>query len=181
MKLTKLGKELSEQFEAYKDDDKRAVPVLAMIYNEKEKVFSNHFWNKSQNEGKSLDTHAEMLLLKELEMKKYNPTNIIITLSPCFECFCELYKSNRIKNIYFIFGKTWSFDPNENIIKKIIEDSKGKIKKITFPKGMSKKWFIGINKWGNEIVDHLNRVGENRKRGKLYYDEDNASIFLEPK
>ncbi len=178
MKLTKLGKELKANFEKYKNDKKRAVPVMAMAFNEKQGVFFGHRWNLPQ-QGKKNKNHAEMLLLEEINKRKRNvPFDIIVTLAPCFDCFVELYKNDKVKNIYFIFSKTWILDSNEKMVQKIIQDSKGKISIIKFPKSMSKKTIEGVNSWGNELTTHLNRTSRIKKRGKLIYKEKDKEIIL---
>ncbi|TCG12106.1 hypothetical protein [Mycoplasma todarodis] len=181
MKLTKLGKELNTQFEKYKKDDKRAVPVMAMAFNEKKGLFFGHCWNESQKNN-SKAKHAEILLLEEIDkIKKGAPFDIVVTLAPCFKCFMELYKNDKIKNIYFIFEKTWVLSKEEKVIKKIIEDSKGKISIIKFPKSISKKSIKGVDAWGKELTLHLNNNSNNKKRGKVKYIQENKKIILKEK
>ncbi len=181
MKLTKLGKELNIQFEKYKKDKQRAVPVMSMAFNDKKDLFFGHCWNLPQK-GSSNSTHAEMLLLKEVDKRKKGvPFDIIITLAPCFKCFIELYKNDKIRNIYFIFEKTWVLNNEEKTIKKIIEDSKSKISMIEFPKNMSKKSIRGVDSWGGELAKHLNNTARMKKRGKIIYKEQNKQIILKEK
>ncbi|NQZ29248.1 MAG: hypothetical protein HRT98_02575 [Mycoplasmatales bacterium] len=181
MKLTKLGKELNTQFEKYKKDNKRAVPVMAMAFNEKKGLFFGHCWNESQKNNPKAK-HAEILLLEEINKRKRDiPFDIIVTLTPCFKCFVELYKNDKIKNIYFIFEKTWVLNKEEKMVKKIIEDSRGKISIIKFPKSISKKSISGVDAWGKALALHLNNTSNIQKRGKVKYIQENKKIILKEK